>query len=119
MRGLSRDEDECMNFWTEERRISITCPKGIAPWLGGEVRGLGFPLLGESEAVVETSGTLGDTMRFNLCLRTGYRVLYEVATFTAKNPVGLYDALRAFPWEDLLHERGEHAYLSVTSTVDH
>jgi 23S rRNA G2445 N2-methylase RlmL len=107
-----------MNCWTEKATILITCPKGIPPWLAGEIRALGFPVLAEGEAAVETEGTLADTMQMNLHLRTGHRVLYLVAAFPAENPEGLYRGLRGLPWEEILHERGEHAYLSVTSTVD-
>lgn len=107
-----------MSPWTEKRRILITCPKGIPPWLAGEVRALGFPVLAEGEAAVETEGTLADTMPLNLHLRTGHRVLYLVAAFPAENPEGLYRGLKDIPWEEILHERGEHAFLSVTSTVD-
>ena len=107
-----------MNFWMQKSKILITCPKGIPPWLAGEVRALGFPVLAEGEAAVETEGTLADTMPLNLHLRTGHRVLYFVAAFPAENPEGLYRGLREIPWEEILYERGEHAYLSVTSTVD-
>jgi 23S rRNA G2445 N2-methylase RlmL len=107
-----------MSRWMEKSRILITCPKGIPPWLDAEVRALGFPVLAEGEAAVETEGTLADTMPLNLHLRTGHRVLYLVAAFPAENPEGLYRGLRDIPWEEILFERGEHAYLSVTSTVD-
>jgi 23S rRNA G2445 N2-methylase RlmL len=107
-----------MTGWTQKRKILITCPKGIPPWLAAEVHALGFPVLAEGEAAVETEGTLADTMPLNLHLRTGHRVLYLVADFVAENPEGLYRGLRNIPWEEILHERGEHAYLSVTSTVD-
>jgi 23S rRNA G2445 N2-methylase RlmL len=107
-----------MSLWMEKHKILITCPKGIPPWLAAEVRALGFPVLAEGEAAVETEGTLADTMPLNLHLRTGHRVLYHVADFTAENPEGLYRGLRGLPWEEILFERGEHAYLSVTSTVE-
>jgi putative N6-adenine-specific DNA methylase len=107
-----------MKDWTQKRKILITCPKGIPPWLAREVRALGFPVLAEGEAAVETEGTLADTMPLNLRLRTGHRVLYLVAAFPAENPAGLYRGLRDIPWEEILHESGEHAYLCVTSTVD-
>jgi 23S rRNA G2445 N2-methylase RlmL len=106
------------NPWVEKQKILITCPKGIVPWLAGEVRALGFPVLAEGEAAVETEGTLADTMRMNLHLRTGHRVLWRIAAFRAEDPNGLYRGIRELSWEGLLHERGEHAYLSVTSTTD-
>jgi len=107
-----------MNLWIERKKILITCPKGIVPWLADEVRALGFPILMEGEAAVETEGTLADTMRLNLHIRTGHRVLFLVKAFEAENPEGLYAGIREIPWEDFLHESGAHAYLCVTSTVD-
>lgn len=106
------------NPWVEKKKILITCPRGIVPWLSGEIRALGCPVLTEGEAAVETEGTLAETMRLNLFLRTAHRVLYLLSSFRADNPAALYATLRRLPWEGLLHERGEHAYLSVTSTVD-
>jgi putative N6-adenine-specific DNA methylase len=107
-----------MDLWSEKGKILITCPKGIAPWLSGEVRALGFDVLGEQEAAVETEGTLHDTMRLNLHLRTAHRVLYLIGAFPAENPEALYAGIRKLPWEELLYESGPHAYLCVTSTAD-
>jgi 23S rRNA G2445 N2-methylase RlmL len=107
-----------MNPWTEKKTIVITCPKGIVPWLAKEVIALGFPVLAEGEAAVETEGTLADTMRLSLHVRTGHRALYLISAFKAENPDGLYAGLRRIPWEELLHESGAHAYLCVTSTVE-
>jgi 23S rRNA G2445 N2-methylase RlmL len=107
-----------MNPWKDKQKIIVTCPKGIVPWLAGEVRALGFPVLAEGEAAVETEGTLADTMRLNLHIRTGHRVLFHLSAFEAENPDALYAGLRKIPWEELLHANGAHAYLSVTSTVD-
>lgn len=107
-----------MKNWMRQGKILITCPKGIPSWLAGELQDLGFPVVTEGEAAVETKGTLADTMRMNLHLRTGHRVLFQIAAFTADNPDGLYRGLRDLPWEGILHPTGEHAYLCVTSTVD-
>ncbi len=107
-----------MNPWIEIQTILVTCPKGIAPWLAGEIRALGYPVLDEGEAAVETEGSLADTMRLNLHLRTAHRILWRLAAFPADNPNDLYTGIRGIPWEELLHERGEHAYLSVTATAD-
>jgi len=107
-----------MNPWIEKQTIIITCPKGITPWLAEEVIVLGFPIFAEGEAAVETEGTLADTMRLNLHIRTGHRILYLLSTFQAENPSGLYGGIRNIPWEVLLHESGAHAYLCVTSTVE-
>ncbi len=101
-----------------KEKIVITCPKGIVQWLAAEIRALGFSTLKEGEASVETQGALDDTLRLNLYLRTGHRVLYRLKTFRANNPFDLYRGVRSIAWEDILWDRGEHAYLCVTSTVD-
>ena len=107
-----------MVFSDARQKILVTCPKKITPWLAGEIRSLGFAHLKEGEASVETKGALADTMRLNLYLRTAHRVLYRLSSFSAKNPYDLYRGVRGIPWEDVLYEGGEHAYLCVTSTAD-
>jgi putative N6-adenine-specific DNA methylase len=104
-----------MTHFNEPGRIVITCPKGITPYLRDELAALGFPILSEMVAGVETEGTLSDAMRINLHLRTGHRVLFLVHEFTADNPHELYEEIFRFPWERYIDETG---YLSVTSTVD-
>jgi putative N6-adenine-specific DNA methylase len=101
-----------------KEKILITCPKGIAPWAAAEVRALGFANAKEGEASVETTGTIADTMRLNLYLRTGHRVLFRLRSFRANNQFDLYRGVRGISWEDILWDRGEHAYLCVTSTAD-
>lgn len=98
----------------KKNSIFITCPKGIHPYLAAEVQSLGFPVKSESVSGVETEGTLDDTMRLNLCLRTGHRVLYLVSEFLAATPDELYRETTKLPWEDYIYENG---YFSITSTV--
>ncbi len=102
-------------FAREKSRILVTCPKGIAPYLGGEIRSLGLPLLEEATAAVETEGTLHDAMRLNLHLRTGHRVLFRVASFRAETPEDLYRKISGLGWEDIIDE---NEYLSVTASVE-
>jgi putative N6-adenine-specific DNA methylase len=99
----------------KNNKIFITCPKGIQPYLAAEVRSLDFPVMTESVSGVETEGTLQDTMRLNLYLRTGHRVLYLLSAFSASTPDDLYRETAKVPWEDYLYEDG---YISITSTVD-
>jgi len=103
-------------LWRKSSRILVTCPKGIAPYLKNEIESLGFPLDYEREAAIVTSGTLGDTLRLNLHLRTGHRVLYLLAESQVNSPDELYRWVMGLSWENILHEDG---YLSITSTVDH
>jgi putative N6-adenine-specific DNA methylase len=95
--------------------IFITCPKGIQPYLAAEVQSLGFSIISESFSGVQTEGTLDDTMRLNLYLRTGHRVLYLLSEFSAANPEELYRKAVKLPWENYVYEDG---HISVTSTVD-
>jgi 23S rRNA G2445 N2-methylase RlmL len=96
-------------------RILITCAKGIAPFLRKELLLLGFPVISESIAGVATEGTLDDTLRLNLLLRTGHRVLFLIKDFTANNADALYSSVSEIAWEDYIEEGG---YVSVTSSVD-
>ncbi len=103
-----------MSFWTEKRRIVVTCAKGVAPFLRQEVLSLGFPVLSEGRAEVETEGTLMDTLRLNLLIRTGQRILFLVDSFNARTPDELYQRISRIGWEDYISENG---YFSVTSSV--
>jgi putative N6-adenine-specific DNA methylase len=96
-------------------RIIITCAKGIPPFLGEEVLSLGFPLLSQGVASLETEGSMDDAMKLNLFLRTGQRFLFLLEEFRAKNPDELYSQLSKIPWENYINEDG---YLCVTSSVD-
>jgi len=104
-----------MSLWSEKRTILITCARGVAPVLAEELRALSFPVLSEGEAVVETEGTLCDTILINLSIRTGQRVLYFLKAFPAGNAQDLYRTVSEIVWEDLIREDG---YLSVTATGD-
>jgi putative N6-adenine-specific DNA methylase len=96
------------------RRILITCAKGIAPFLKEELLHLGFTVTDEGVAGVETEGSFDDTLRLNLLLRTGHRVLLLIKEFIAYDANDLYRAVSEIPWEDYISGDG---YLSVTSSV--
>ena len=92
----------------------IPCGRGIPPYLADELRGLGFPILREQETGVETTGSLDDAMRLNLCLRTGQRVLYQLERFQASTPDQMYHRIRQLPWEEYIPATG---YVRVASFV--
>lgn len=98
-----------------KRKILITCAKGIPPFLKEELLKLGFPVLSETLAGIETEGTIDDPMRLNLHLRTGHRVLFLLREFIAADADALYLAVSEIAWEDYIDEDG---YFSVTSSVD-
>lgn len=96
-------------------KILITCPKGMPPFLKQELLALNFPVLSEHVAGVETEGSFDDTLRLNLHLRTGHRVLFVVKEFTAAHADELYSMLSRIAWEQYIPEDG---YLCITSSVD-
>ena len=97
-----------------KNKILITCSKGIPPVLAQELTGLGFPVLAAGNAGVETEGDMRDAMALNLRIRTGHRVLMELAEFRANGPDELYRGVKTLPWETLIPADG---YLCVTSSV--
>jgi putative N6-adenine-specific DNA methylase len=96
-------------------RILITCAKGITPFLKEELLRLGFPALSETIAGVATEGTIDDTLRLNLLLRTAHRVLFLISDFTARDDNELYQRMSEIAWEEYISEEG---YVCVTSSVD-
>jgi putative N6-adenine-specific DNA methylase len=99
----------------QDNRILITCPKGLAPFLAHEIAALGLPVTDQTAAGIETKGSLHDTMRLNLFLRTAHRVLWHLNSFEARDPDELYAGAYAIEWESLID--GDE-YLSVHSSVD-
>ena len=96
-------------------RILITCAKGITPFLREELILLRFPVLSETIAGIATEGTIEDTLRLNLMLRTGHRVLFLLKEFAARDGEALYAAVLQIAWEEHIAADG---YLCVTSSVD-
>ena len=96
-------------------RILITCAKGITPFLREELILLRFPVLSETIAGIATEGTIEDTLRLNLMLRTGHRVLFLLKEFAARDGEALYAAVLQIAWEEHISADG---YLCVTSSVD-
>jgi putative N6-adenine-specific DNA methylase len=96
-------------------RIVVTCAKGISSYLGEEILGLGFPILSEGISNIETEGSLEDTLRLNLFLHTGHRVLFLLKEFKARHPEELYKRVIDIPWEDYF---SKDSTLCVTSSVD-
>jgi 23S rRNA G2445 N2-methylase RlmL len=103
-----------MSFWTKKGKIVITCAKGVPPFLKQEILSLGFPVLSVGVAEVGTEGTLEDTRKLNLSIRTGQRVLYLLESFSARTPEDLYKRISRISWEDYIPE---DSYFSVTSSV--
>ncbi len=93
--------------------ILVTCPKGLAPFLKAEVEELGLPAQ-ELHAGVLTRGDMALCMRLNLALRTGHRVLLEIARLRCADPTAMGRELSRLPWEDMIPVDG---HLTVDSSV--
>jgi len=104
-----------MSVLQQKNTILITCPKGISPYLKDEIRKLDLPIISELVAGIETEGTIEDTIRINLSIRTGHRVLFLIGKIIARNPDELYRKVSKIPWEEYIDKDG---YISVTSSVD-
>lgn len=74
-----------------------------------------MPVVTAETTFLETRGTLADTLRLNLNLRTAHRVLFRMKSFSAGTPDDLYRKVKALKWETYLSEDG---YFSVHSFVD-
>lgn len=103
-----------MNPWQRPGTILVTCPKGLPPYLRAEMEALGCPGPRELAAGVETRGVLADCPRLNLHLRTGHRVLFELARLRAPGPNELYAGASVLPWEECIPADG---YVSVSSVL--
>jgi putative N6-adenine-specific DNA methylase len=99
----------------KKNSILVTCAKGITPFLKEELLLLGFQVISETVAGIETEGTMDDTLRLNLLLRTGHRVLFLLRKFRAEDADELYQKGLDIPWEEYIARDG---YFSVTSSVD-
>lgn len=103
-----------MADFTKRSTISVTCPKRIAPFLKKELLDLGFPIVQERLAGIETEGTLNDCMLLNLSLRTAHRIHFQLKNFKAENAGELHSELVKIPWEDYI---AKHGYVGVTSFI--
>jgi putative N6-adenine-specific DNA methylase len=89
-----------------QQTVLITCALGVVPALSAELRALGFEVIREQHAAVETRTDLAGQMRLLLHLRTAHRVLVPVLQCRAVNPQVLYYKIIKHPWETWLSADG-------------
>ena len=94
--------------------ILITCPKRGTSYVEQELESLGYPIKQVLNAGVFTEGSLEDCWKLNLQLRTGLRVLFQVAEFKADDAERFYRQSRQIAWNRWIAEDG---YLCVISSV--
>jgi putative N6-adenine-specific DNA methylase len=104
-----------MNLYTTKASLTITCHKRITPYLGQEVKDLGFETEETFVTGVRLYGTMNDCIKLNLNLRCASQVLYSLKRFEANHADDIYNNLLDYPWENILPDPG---YFSITSNVN-
>jgi putative N6-adenine-specific DNA methylase len=99
----------------KKSRLLITCAPSLSEWLQKEIEALGYKALLVRKTGVEIEGTLADSMRLNLWLRTAFAVLYMLDEFECRDAEALYRAAVRLPWEKLIPA---DEYISIVSHVD-
>ncbi|MEN6451172.1 MAG: hypothetical protein ABFC96_11830 [Thermoguttaceae bacterium] len=99
----------------KKSRLLITCAPSLSEWLQREIETLGHKVLLARKTGVEIEGTLADSMRLNLWLRTAFAVLYRLEEFECRDAESLYRAAVRLPWEDIIPA---DEYISIVSYVD-
>jgi 23S rRNA G2445 N2-methylase RlmL len=103
-----------MDF-NRKSRLLITCAPGLSEWLQKELETLGHRIILVRKTGIEIEGTLADSMRLNLWLRTAFAVLYMLEEFECPDAEALYRATVNLPWEDVIPV---NEYVSIVSYVD-
>ncbi len=99
----------------KKSRLLITCAPSLSEWLQKEIEALGHNILLVRKTGIEIEGTLADSMRLNLWLRTAFAVLYLLDEFWCRDPEALYRAAVKLPWENIIPA---DEYISIVSYVD-
>ena len=95
-------------------KVIITCNKRLSPFLQEEITELGYEIKRVFNTGVELKASVNECIRLNLNLRIASQVLYELASFRARDAKELYTNLVKIEWENLIPFDG---YFSVTSNV--
>ncbi|MFW6051280.1 MAG: bifunctional 23S rRNA (guanine(2069)-N(7))-methyltransferase RlmK/23S rRNA (guanine(2445)-N(2))-methyltransferase RlmL [Myxococcota bacterium] len=80
-----------------------TCPRGTEAVLADELRSLGIPEVAQGKGAVRFGGGLREAYLACLWSRVASRVLWPLSRFQAADAEGLYEGVRAVPWEAHLH----------------
>lgn len=96
-------------------KILVTCARGIAPFLEEEIKRLGNTIESSHATGVVINGSILDTYKLNLELRTAYNVLFLLKKFNSASPHDLYDETYKIEWEDIIPP---NEYISVVPQVD-
>jgi putative N6-adenine-specific DNA methylase len=98
----------------QKSNIVITVPDGLCPYLKAEVESLGLPVKSVTPTSLSTEGASYEAMLLNLHIRTGHRVLFQIAAFRCRDADELYKELSKLLWETIVPS---NEYLTVVSNV--
>ncbi len=98
-----------------EYTVSITCARGLAPFLQQEVETLGHEIRVAHETGVEIRTTMQGTMLLNLWLRTAFSVMVLIEEFECHSPDELHAHAMNIAWEKMI---SPDEYVSVIARVD-
>lgn len=91
---------------TAELDFFATTAKGTEALLASELEGLGARAVKARRAGVSFRGSLEAGYRACLWCRTASRVLLKLGSFEAPTPEGLYEGVRAIPWQEHIAAMG-------------
>jgi putative N6-adenine-specific DNA methylase len=100
---------------TDKSTLLITCGRGLAEILRGEIEALGLKTDSTHETGVEMTGDLYDAMKLNLHLRTAFNVMYLLKEFECRGPEPLYHETYDLPWEEII---SPEEYVCVVGRVE-
>ena len=100
-----------MNF-NSPQKILITHALYAENILTEELASLGYKVTGRDRLNVAMTGSLKDSIRLNLQLRTAHRVLYHLFAFRADNLEVLYRKIKGYQWNEVIPDNG---YFSINS----
>ena len=95
--------------------VSVTCARGLAPFLQQEVEALGYEICVAHETGVEIRATMRATMLLNLWLRTAFSVMVLIEELECHSPDELHAKAMNIAWEEML---SPDEYVSVIARVD-
>ncbi len=96
--------------------ILITTQRYLSDALEKEVQALGYEVQGKFLTGISTQGTMRDSIRLNLRLRTASHVMKYLEGFDCHSLDDVYEYCSKMPWEHILDPTEE---FSVTSNVFH
>ena len=87
-------------------KLCVPCLFGLEAIVAGELKRMGMPNVVTENGRVEFDGDDAEIARANLWLRSGERVMIEMASFGAATFDELFEGVKAAPWERYISKDG-------------